>query len=172
MENIVFLMFFSKSLDSLDTQYFVYSHDVMWFSSLVSWQLFCLTVCSEWTQTTWWKTFAILSYFYRTAAPECQAWRRAAVSVILELFDDSNSGNEHLCNVPEATDDEEFVQVPFMNQIIQKQSWSLRSTKLADTTWALNATKSRHHLSSSHKFKLISKPYIHAVTTTAWNLLL
>ncbi len=36
-------------------------------------------------------------------------------SSILERFDDSCSGNE---DVPEATDDEELVFVPFISQII------------------------------------------------------
>lgn len=37
------------------------------------------------------------------------------VSFIVESLDDSSSGNEH---APEATDDEEFLFVSFVNQII------------------------------------------------------
>ena len=47
---------------------------------------------------------------------------RAVASLILEDFDESSSGNE---DVPEATDDEEFVFVTIMNQTINKQTWGM-----------------------------------------------
>lgn len=43
------------------------------------------------------------------------------------VFDDGCRGNE---DVPEAADDEKFFIAPFMNQIISKQNWSMRKTKL------------------------------------------
>lgn len=49
------------------------------------------------------------------AASGCQAQFRAAASLTLEGFDDSSSGNK---DKPEAADDEDFIFVPCMNQMI------------------------------------------------------
>lgn len=49
------------------------------------------------------------------AAPGCHIYCRAALPLIMKNFDDSSSATE---DVPETADDEEYIFVPFMSQII------------------------------------------------------